>query len=583
MRQVEMTKKQRTIRQNYDFWIPFTLYIALLAVKLIFIIDNRSMPIISDEFRYVRFARALLEKGSYHSTQYPIGYCVSILPAFLAGEHFYTAIKVLNAVYSSFLPVIIYAIARIYLRKADSAICAFFSAILPFHYVMTMEIMSENLYFPLFFLAIYVLLKDHKHKILSDILLGFLIGAMYLTRHVALVMIPVFALIWFVKQLDEKEKIGVIFLRGFLIVGVIGVTYSPWVLMCRREGFSLKNTLGFSIASKSDPAQLTLPRLGNSFALYVSYVMLAAAPLIGPALKALRGFEWKRLFGPYNRLLLTCYGFSGALLVAVSRHTWRAFYNYPEVTRLKGRYIIYIPVLLLLLAMVSGASGKKITFKRKWTHALIVYGIPAVLFAYALSRNIGQYLTAEVEYYESVDVQRTTLLSPVILVVYTVLMWLVQAAGDFGWKLKKLLKDIPGTLMVLAVLFEGYAAWNYLGYLEERNEYNEAVRCNEVRDVLAALDLAGLPLEDEVVKVYTDPVPEFTFMRRNVEMFVADDVKFYKFEETEEDKRPESYYIITRTPEDFDSFAVNENITSFYWEEKTYYFNFVSETEQAEE
>ena len=72
-------------------------------------------------------------------------------------------------------------------------------------------------------------------------------------------------------------------------------------------------------------------------------------------------------------------------------------------------------------------------------------------------------------------------------------------------------------------------------------------------------------------------------MRRNVEMFVADDVKFYKFEETEEDKRPESYYIITRTPEDFDSFAVNENITSFYWEEKTYYFNFVSETEQAEE
>ena len=289
--------KKIKFQERPDFWIPFLLYAGLLLFKLVFIIDNRSMPVISDEFRYVRFARSLLEKGSYHSTQYPLAYPLALIPAFLMGSHFYTAIKVLNAVYSSFVPVLMYAIARLYLKPKESAVCGFFSAILPFHYVTVMSIMSENLYFPLFLLAIYVLLKDHpRHKIGADVLLGFLIGACYLTRHVTLVTIPVFALVWFVKQLDEKEKIPVIFLRGFLIVGVMGLTYSPWLIMCVREGLTIKNALGFSIASKTNPEQLTMPRLAQSCMLYVSYIVLGSAPCIGFALKALRGFEWKRLF-----------------------------------------------------------------------------------------------------------------------------------------------------------------------------------------------------------------------------------------------------------------------------------------------
>ena len=94
--------------------------------------------------------------------------------------------------------------------------------------------------------------------------------------------------------------------------------------------------------------------------------------------------------------------------------------------------------------------------------------------------------------------------------------------------------------------------------------------------MMAALGLADLPREDKVMKVYTDPIPEFTFMRRNVEMFVNDQVKFYKFQDTEDKKKPDEFYIVTRTPKDFDEgYSVNENITSFLWENKTYYFNHV--------
>ena len=56
--------KKIKFQERPDFWIPFLLYAGLLLFKLVFIIDNRSMPVISDEFRYVRFARNLLEKGS---------------------------------------------------------------------------------------------------------------------------------------------------------------------------------------------------------------------------------------------------------------------------------------------------------------------------------------------------------------------------------------------------------------------------------------------------------------------------------------------------------------------------------------
>ena len=43
------------------------LYVALLAFKLIFVIGNRSFPIISDEFNYEFMSWQLTERGIYDS------------------------------------------------------------------------------------------------------------------------------------------------------------------------------------------------------------------------------------------------------------------------------------------------------------------------------------------------------------------------------------------------------------------------------------------------------------------------------------------------------------------------------------
>lgn len=576
--EIRAAKEKRAVWQNYDFWIPFLMYAALLGFKLLFIVDNRSMPVISDEFRYVRFARALLSKGYYRSTQYPPGYPLAILPAFLFGDRFYGAIKVLNAVYSSFLPVFTYMIARLYLDKRKSAVCGVFAMILPFQYVSTMEIMSENLFFPLFFLAVYVLLRDFKHAVLSDVLLGFLIGLLYLIRHVGLALIPVFALVWFVKQLDGREKLWRIFLRGFLIVAVLLLTYSPWLYMCLRQGLSLKNALGFGIASSSDPAQLTLPRLLNSFSLYICYTVLATAPVLGYTLKALRGLELKRgrLFCAYNRLVLTVYGFSGMLLVAVSRHSWKAFYNYPDFTKMKGRYIMYIPLFCVILAMAASCGKKKIVFRHRWTHILVVYVLPAALLACALSRNIGQYLTAEVEYYESVDGQKAVLVNQCVYVGYLVCIWAGGALAALGDRTRKIARRMPVILLAGTLVYEAYAADTYLAKLSEMNAENEALRCREVRDVMTALELENLPKADTVTHVYVEVIPEFTFMRRNVEMFLSEQVKFHRLDETAEEDIPAAFYLITRSLDHFEAYTIVKEICTFDWEDTTYYFVYVA-------
>lgn len=63
--------------------------------------------------------------GEGKLSQHPVSlaYPLALIP--LLREAFYTAIKVLNAVYSSFVPVVMYAIARLYLKPKESAVCGF--------------------------------------------------------------------------------------------------------------------------------------------------------------------------------------------------------------------------------------------------------------------------------------------------------------------------------------------------------------------------------------------------------------------------------------------------------------------------
>ena len=100
-----MDKNKKKMMEQADFWIPFLLFLLLFLFKVLVVIENRSLPLIFDEFKYEKMSRLLLKNGSYHSVQYPLFYPLALMPAYLFGEHYYTAMKALNAGYSSLVPV----------------------------------------------------------------------------------------------------------------------------------------------------------------------------------------------------------------------------------------------------------------------------------------------------------------------------------------------------------------------------------------------------------------------------------------------------------------------------------------------
>ncbi len=142
------------------------MYAAVAIFKIVFVIGNNDMPQVSDGFNYIRFSKDLLVKGSYNSTQYPILYPIALLPALAFGEYHFLVMKVLNVLYSSLTPIIVYFLGKLYLNRKNAMTCSVFSALVPYNFVMPMAIMSEDIYSPILMLTIYILSKAFLEGIL---------------------------------------------------------------------------------------------------------------------------------------------------------------------------------------------------------------------------------------------------------------------------------------------------------------------------------------------------------------------------------------------------------------------------------
>lgn len=555
-----------TKKNKLDLWIPIGLYVALLMIKLIYVVNNRSLPLIADEFTYVKYARALVENGSYRGVQYPLLYPLLLSLSFVSENNFYIIMKIINALCSSFVPVIVYFICRMYVDEKKSAMCAAFSAVIPFQYITTMTIMSENLYFPLLLLAIYVTLREFKNEILGDVLLGAMLGMLFLTRHITLTLIPVFLFVWLMKQLEDKKKIINILVRGMLICGVLLVVYSPWVLMCRSYGYGYKLIIGFSIASKTNPEQLTISRLLMTAGFYMCYYVLICAPFLGMVIKSFRGLEIKQLFHKYNRLWVMCYGLIAALFVAIVRHSWRAAYNYPDFTKIKGRYVIYVPLLVLIVGTVA-VYGQRAQFKKAWSNILACYAVPmvALVMSYLIDIRAVFYELPDIfiDFYESMDGRRIKIIGVSFVTVTLLVMFVYQWIHDYGkGKIKKY------SFVITAISIIGLEIWGATSYYEKARRGDES-NCKknyryawEVKDTLKMID------SEENAVVYVGELPEdiSTYVCRAMDFYGLDQYDFESEIPTQKD-----FYVIAPEKGTYRDSAV-EVLGEYNWADEKYYF-----------
>jgi hypothetical protein len=205
----------------------------------------------------------------------------------------------------------------------------------------------------------------------------------------------------------------VLALRLAIILTAAGGVFGVWVLNLLVQGVEFKDALGFSIASRTNPEQLTFSRLLFYLWNYLAYFTLQAAAILHLLVHALRE-AWVARRGRFARFTVLVFGLTGAMGFAMVRHSWRAHYNYPEPLRIMGRYGIYFAVLFVILAAVTFVRivSSKERPPKAFTLGALAFHVAAVVasYAYMLTHHLGGSSGRMITDRGAVDVYRLYLL-----------------------------------------------------------------------------------------------------------------------------------------------------------------------------
>jgi hypothetical protein len=353
--------------------VLIVIYLAFVVFTILSNIRNTYGPVhFDDEILYWNSAKSIFtgefNAKDYH--HYPPIYPIALLPAFylFSSAQVYDAAKVLNVLYISSAIFPIYLISRQFLNKKVSLLVSILVLLLPTQVVIPRSIISENIFYPLFFWAIYLAFTDvipdnHKAHNLQNILLGILSGLLVLTRYIGLAIVPCIWIIWWMKP-SNKEKYSLLISKKKLIHAIsivipFVILVGSWVLLGVRENVPMMDMLGFFIAR--EVSQLGAGGLVNWIIFYVSYASLIAAPYLGILMASISHLRLKNLQQPVFRWLISVILICIFFLIACIRHSYRASYNFPDPMKIQGRYILYFAPLFMITAF---AAIKNIDFSK---------------------------------------------------------------------------------------------------------------------------------------------------------------------------------------------------------------------------
>jgi len=315
----------------------------------------------SDETRYWETARSIYN-GVFTTSIYfksPPFYPIVLTPAFYffypSWAYYYA--KFLNSIFltSAIFPA--YLLLNRFTNRHLSIIAIVLMALNPIQLIIPGRILSENIFYPIFFWALLfaftnVLPINRRNRIIECLALGILLGLLFLTRYIALVLIPAFLLTWWLRPFDN-EKLPFLFsirkaIHFVIILIPVVLIISIWVRMGVNEGLRAKDMLGLFIAESPNPSQLSLSRLIMWAIFYFSYTILIAAPYISILAAGIMNFKLKDWQKDANRWIIVMVIITLSLLAACIRHSWRINYNFPIPEKLQGRYLMYFGPLFLI-------------------------------------------------------------------------------------------------------------------------------------------------------------------------------------------------------------------------------------------
>ena len=327
-----------------------------------------------------------LHSATEFTTHYPPLYPLSLMAMYSIRDYAYEGIKLINALAASSLVFPVYFLARRFLDRKTSLAVIIISSLIPFQFLLPIRLLSENLYFPLLLLAIYLVFTqpaDIHFRLSWDCLTGFVLGLLYLTRYISLAIIPFLMLAWWLKPFNGRQAVfkidGQKILHVLVMLSLAAATFLPWVIIGLENNLTVSQMLGFGIAADTNPDQLTVLNLLKWTAFYGAYFLLLAAPVLNLLGIALGSFRLRDLADEKNRWILTVLILLAAFSLAVVRHSWRADYNLELPKRLMGRYVIYFVPLFTITAFQAVGTFKKAKYRNLAGYFLRCEIVPMLL------------------------------------------------------------------------------------------------------------------------------------------------------------------------------------------------------------
>ncbi len=350
----------------------FLISFLIFFLKLVYLLFNANGPsILNDEYLYKFNAESIFLLKKYATAHYPPMYPLVLAPAFLF-DAWYETMLVINSLISSLTVPSAWLLAR-NIGMRNPVVAGAIVALLPFNAVYPGYLLSENLFIPLFCLAIALAIRGGRAGAWEGLLFGAVLACTHLTKYLFLPAVPLLYLAWIYCSMRSTptQSGGRRAMLRVLPLLAYSLLLGAWAWYGLESGFSLRQIFGLDVSAAgrlvTDTAR-TARRLGEYThplallmwaAAYAAFTILAWLPswaLVAAWASQLRPGGW-----PSREL--TTFAVLVALLVigynAIAiLHSFGAKYNIPQPMKIMGRYLVQLgpPVTVLGLFALDRLS-----------------------------------------------------------------------------------------------------------------------------------------------------------------------------------------------------------------------------------
>src|SRR3989344_1030948 len=219
-------------------------YLIIVIVKSILTYIIPAPSAFSDGYIYAKLARSFfldqnfVLHGSIYNHYLPL-YSIVLSPAYLLGKMslIYPAMKIINSIISSLIIFPAFYLAKEFISPNKAFYTSLLISFLPSNLIFSSYLLSENIFYFLFLLSIYLIYKSSTtNSLYYPVFAGMGVGLTYLAKINGIALFAVLGTL-FLYNLIKKEKT---YLRNIVLTGIIALlVISPWII----RSYNIEGTL----------------------------------------------------------------------------------------------------------------------------------------------------------------------------------------------------------------------------------------------------------------------------------------------------------------------------------------------------